>query len=1690
MKRKISFIHPILTAVLLLSFTVSFGQLAPSINYTVPAQLTTGVVVSFLPTNTGGPILSQAYVKTIAGNESPTNYGLEGNALDMEFGYFTAMVYASSGDLFFFDAMGDGIRKISPTGQVTNFVGGGVSGYIRGMSIDSQGNIYGCDIYGHVIRKITPGGVVTTFAGQLNTSGYSDGVGGAARFSQPSGIAIDANDNLYILDSGNKRIRKVTPAGAVSTLAGNGNTAVVNGSGASASFRSLSGIDTDSQGNVYVSEYSDHVIRKITPLGIVSTYAGVVGSGSDQDGTGSSARFYYPGSLSIDKTNDDIYVAQGNARIRKVTASLEISTIIGNSYTYQREGLASEVSYEYIDVILWGADGGLLIGDSDGNAMGYLRRYRKDPYMIVPALPDGMTFDKSTGEISGIPLQPTPLASYEVTAHNYAGKNSTAISFSVSNGVIDPDPEELIDQDKHLNWDISQVFDEEGNVVAETKTFYDNAGRDLQTQQRNMATDDIVAAQDLYDPYGRVAISTMPAPINSSSFAYKPDFVKGSAGVYNYNNFEWNKERNPDALAANEQGTLGWYYSNNNTLDPYQATTGYPYSRVTYYKDGSGIKENFGAGDEMRSGKGRSVRSNVTPVGHELQHYIAIYNRFIVPYLNQNSSVPSDTLSRISATQTVSTDVDGRQYISISDASGRLLMVARADENGILVIENTRNVDENRNRYTATFNAETDGSSRFSIYSPHFLFVKTGSSFYYSGIGDNCRNYLAAPGITYTIESDYPFRVNNKQSIEIVDSSFGVLYFNLLQSDMPFGESGDYELRDMDNEDYASDYSSPGKGYYKLSVLEGDALVSYTNKVSDISYTFYNDIGQPVANLDPMGVENLIQNGLEHYSDIHQLPFTTLQEYDLRGRVVTTTSTETGRTEYIYRNDNAIRFSQNAKQRQTGAFSYSVYDSMDRPIEGGVYAGTLSFSGLKTNTSIIESRQANGGLTGGTRKDVVKTHYDTPDNAHGLPNYSQDAFYLRSAVSWTENEHAKTWYNYDENGRIVWTIKQINGLGTKTTDYTYNVQGGIAAIDYQRHVPAERLVYHYTYDAGGNPTTVYTSTDSINKIRHSYTEYTVLGTVKRVELGNKLQGIDYVYTVDGKLKAVNHADKSKDPGKDGTTNGFAPDVFGMNFEYFANDYQRAGTNISSIQNGSTASYYGGLLNGVSWHTLKPSSVSGPNNPVMNTYVYDNKYQLLRNNWGTPNFTTGSFTVATNVNQERNLTYDAHGNIKTLTRTNPSGSVLANYQYNYTVNTNKLASVSNYASYTYDALGQLASETKGSLSKYLDYDVFGRVTKIYSNAAKTNAILSFAYDENGSRIKKQDHLQNVTTWYVDGNVYNGNQLIEQPIPSGIFYRSGNVYRYQLTDHVGSVRALINRNKLGNGNADIVYYADYYPFGKELQTAGIPSRYGYQGEYAEKDGETGWNNFYLRNYDPAIGRWLSIDPYGQYASPYVGMGNNPVSGFDPDGGWSSGGGDPPVKKTIRLPEVVVTGKTNNSFVLPNYIPKNISPVLETATYARYLALGASALSGFILMHSTSEGPKPQAIEFINDYGNNVQFANAIKNNETTKNNREKVGSYTIFWKGGTKYHGKGPMNRMLESAAERTIELHGLGVLSENAVISGMDWSPSVTDREAFKAEYRRMQTDAVPVIIPEGYQNPINLNRIQSPGKGYIMMDGY
>jgi len=219
----------------------------------------------------------------------------------------------------------------SPVGTVTTFAGG-VSGSTdgtgadarfkrpQGVAVDGDGNVYVADSENYTIRKITPAGVVTTLAGTAGSQGSADGTGADARFYHPVGVAVDGDGNLYVTEDYNHTIRKITPAGEVTTLAG---TAELSGSddgtGADARFDSPVGVAVDGDGNLYVTDRDNNTIRKVTPAGVVITLAGAAGSQGSDDGTGPLARFDSPVGVAVDG-DGNLYVAdRDNNTIRKVT---------------------------------------------------------------------------------------------------------------------------------------------------------------------------------------------------------------------------------------------------------------------------------------------------------------------------------------------------------------------------------------------------------------------------------------------------------------------------------------------------------------------------------------------------------------------------------------------------------------------------------------------------------------------------------------------------------------------------------------------------------------------------------------------------------------------------------------------------------------------------------------------------------------------------------------------------------------------------------------------------------------------------------------------------------------------------------------------------------------------------------------------------------------------------------------------------------------------------------------------------------------------------------------------------------------------------------------------------------------------------------------------------------------------------
>jgi sugar lactone lactonase YvrE len=228
------------------------------------------------------------------------------------------------------------------------------------IAIDHAGNIYVADTANDVIRKITPDGVVSTLAGSVKGRGSANGKGPKAQFWAPFGIAVDAAGNVFVADTANNTIRKITPDGNVTTLAGEaGKLGSADGTGSAARFRNPWGVAVDSAGNVFVADMSNDTIRKINPAGQVFTYAGQPGESGNTDGFGNGARFNHPFAVAADSAGN-VYVSDtANNAIRKIALDHVVTTLAGLS------GNAGNTDGNGGDARFWNPQG--LTVDSAGN---------------------------------------------------------------------------------------------------------------------------------------------------------------------------------------------------------------------------------------------------------------------------------------------------------------------------------------------------------------------------------------------------------------------------------------------------------------------------------------------------------------------------------------------------------------------------------------------------------------------------------------------------------------------------------------------------------------------------------------------------------------------------------------------------------------------------------------------------------------------------------------------------------------------------------------------------------------------------------------------------------------------------------------------------------------------------------------------------------------------------------------------------------------------------------------------------------------------------------------------------------------------------------------------------------------------------------------------------------------------------
>jgi sugar lactone lactonase YvrE len=280
---------------------------------------------------------------TLAGR--PGNIGARDDSIaNAEYNLPGGIISDAQGNLLVADTANNSVRLLNTTTNWVSTFAGTVFGDDDGIGTaarfrdpsaltrDAAGNLYVADRFNHTIRKITPAGLVTTLAGTAGTPGYLDGTGSAVYFGYPSGIVADSTGHLFVTDYANNTIRKVTPAGVVTTFAGTaGSGGTIDGTGSAARFEGPSGIAIDASNNLYVTDDLFQNIRKITPAGVVTTLAGGVDVSGSTDGVGAAARFANPRGIAVDSLGN-VYVADSaNYTIRKITPAGVVSTVVGQA---------------------------------------------------------------------------------------------------------------------------------------------------------------------------------------------------------------------------------------------------------------------------------------------------------------------------------------------------------------------------------------------------------------------------------------------------------------------------------------------------------------------------------------------------------------------------------------------------------------------------------------------------------------------------------------------------------------------------------------------------------------------------------------------------------------------------------------------------------------------------------------------------------------------------------------------------------------------------------------------------------------------------------------------------------------------------------------------------------------------------------------------------------------------------------------------------------------------------------------------------------------------------------------------------------------------------------------------------------------------------------------------------------------
>ncbi len=1139
--------------------------------------------------------------------------------------------------------------------------------------------------------------------------------------------------------------------------------------------------------------------------------------------------------------------------------------------------------------------------------------------------------------------------------------------------VITPECNDLV------NWVENIVYDQNGNIVSDSRTYADGFGNAVESEAKDPVTGSVITSQTLFNSYNVAAGATLPAPILENDFIYKPAFsVNGSGQPYSASDFDQRANLNAQGGVYNPNpqgtsaGTVGWYYSTLNDLEPQTPITQFPYSR-SFTPEGPDPTSTSaaGPGNQLHMGTGHESKSDRYLINSgELDNYYTLRSSYSVL---SSSTTPANLGYKY-----VSTDANGKQSATFVDADGRTVASALivSGSGGNFTYSNwSYSYYNDLGQLTASVapNGVTGTTSM-----PNFV-----TYYYYDQLGRLIKTTSPDEGTSqfvYSTDGKIRFSQNQEQAtastprfsythydklgrpIESGEYTNGAFIFEPASTASPASNSvlnivdvtgysgatgnlnvsGTSDVTQIFYDTQASDLPTGDNAHSQQNYLVGQ--ISKTTNANATTWYNYDEFGQVAwtkQNINGFAAKT-VDYTYDYFGNVTQVAYQAGQPdqfyhyytYDANQRLTKVTTSVDGSTQtlqakyyyylhgplkrvelagnlqgidYVYNIDGTLKSINHADATNdpgndgSNGFSPDVFGQTLTYYDGdysgaGYSAGSYSSSGLSNNYNGLLKSTAWFTPVDGTTPGTKMYGY-TYDNLNRFSNAQWGTAtgaagnYLVTSPQYNAYNEAIT--GYDNNGNIA-GLNRTGKTGNSMASYGYVYPSTTNQLSKVNNNGSAQTTYSYN-TIGQMTQQVEASTNTTMKVA-----YNAYGLTKQVTDANGNLMVTYAYDDRGdRVQQVIY-----NGGTQAKTTYYVRDASGNVLAAYVKTtaapvlaevpiYGAGRIGMMKPKGGQPKYFYE-----INDHLGNVRAVIGPpttdqvvatmeaGNATVETKEFENITQTRVSPYSAPGQTDGGNSAARLNNGQSNGGY--YGQVVGPGRYIPvsPGDVITATVYGY------YEGGSGYS--TTIPVATMVAAVAATFTSLLPVGEFGTLQSSLTH--------TFGSGFAGALGSSND---NVPAAYLNMIMLDGNMLTDAALPSSAIPISSaaNGHLEQLTigpiniTEPGYVYIYVSDNSdspnwvyfddltITHAHSPYVAGGDFYPFGLPMEDRQMPSepyRYGYQGQYSEKDSITNWNAFELRMYDPDKGRWLSPDPYGQFSSPYVAMGNNPVSGADPDGG----------------------------------------------------------------------------------------------------------------------------------------------------------------------------------------------------------------